>query len=184
MVVHLREIARLDRAAATRPLSEMEHGGDPAEGTVLSAAYIAADELESDLASWAHLVLEQHPARLRGPNARPWYGDIPRWIAPQLAWCSRQEWAPAMRAELGATLATLRARWPTPEDAERTRTIPGVPCPRCEQVSLEYSPPKWERMPFKVSCQNEDCARVFSEDEWERFVGLITSRTDRTGDAA
>lgn len=181
MVVHLREIARLDRIASARPLSsDPVHSGDPAHGSVLPAAWLGADELESDLTSWALLVLDAHPAGLRGPNQAPWYGDVARWITPHLAWCSRQEWAPDMRRELGRTLATLRARWPMPEDVERTRHIPNVPCPRCEQVSLEYSPPSWERMPFKVSCQNEDCARVFSEDEWMRFVGLLT----RTGEAA
>lgn len=180
-VAHLREIARLDRAPSAKPLSsDPRPPRRPDEGTVLPASWLAADELENDLVSWARLLLDEHPHGLTGPNQAPWFGDVAAWIAPHLAWCARQEWAPDMRRELGRAIATARARWPMPEDGERDRQIPGVPCPRCDQVALEYSPPTWERMPFKVSCQNEDCARVFSEGEWERFVGLLT----RTGDAA
>jgi hypothetical protein len=179
MVAHLREIARLDMAASARPLSDSAgSSGDPSHGSVLPAAYLAADELQASLALWALLVLEEHPVQMRGPaNGRTAVG-VARWLAPHLAWCAAQEWAPAMLRDLSRHVATLRARWPMPADVERARPVPGMRCPRCDEVSLEYSPPVWERMPFKVSCQNQDCARVFNEDEWDRLVGLV-ARAER-----
>jgi hypothetical protein len=172
MVAHLREIARLDRQPSAKPLSTDPHApADPAHGTVLSAAWLAADDLWSLLGSWAQCILEEHPANLRGPNARPWHGDVPRWVTPHLVWAARQDWAPEMLRELAAALGLAHARWPTPDDVEKPRTV-GARCPRCNQASLVYTPPSWERAPFKVACHNDDCGRVFSEDEWERFVHL------------
>jgi hypothetical protein len=178
MVLHLREIGRLDMAAAARPLSDdAARGGDPTRSTVLPGAYLAADELKSTVAFYALLVVGAHPARLKGPNLRA-AATVSRWLTPHLEWCAEQRWVPAMLRDLSRELSTLRARWPMPADVERARSVPGMRCPRCDQVSLEYSPPTWERMPFRVSCQNQDCARVFNEDEWDRLVGLV-ARAER-----
>lgn len=179
MVAHLREIGRLDMAAAARPLSDNAgRGGDPAHGSILPAAYLAADELQASLASWALLVLEEHPVQMVGPTNGRTAAGVARWIEPHLTWCAGVHWAPTMLRDLSREVATLRARWPMPADVERARAVPGMRCPRCDEVSLEYSPPTWERMPFKVSCQNQDCARVFNEDEWDRLVGLV-ARAER-----
>lgn len=176
MLRHLRETA--DQLTLAARVINGGGFGDAADRSVLHPAWIAADELESLVTSWARSVLDSYPTPLGGWNQAPWHGDAAAWLGPHLPHAAAQEFAPLMMQQITHDLATLHARWPTVDDVERTRDIPGVRCPRCDQVSLQYAPPTWERMPFKVSCQNDDCGRVFSEDEWQRLVALI-ERTER-----
>lgn len=174
---HLREIAKPTAQAA--PLNDgTSRHGDPAEATVLPAAWLEADELENNIAGWAHVTIDTHPNALRGPNAAPWHGNVIAWLNIHLAWIATQDWCIEMRRELAAEPARLRARWPAPEDVERSRPV-DVPCPRCNQLTLTYTPPTVARQPFVVACANPDCARIFNEDEWERFksLALTTRRT-------
>ncbi len=169
VIAHLREIARLEQQPSAKPLTtDPVHRGDPAHGTVLPAAWLAADELWSLVTGWAQVVLEEHPMGLRGPNARPWHGDVVAWLVPHLEWVARQDWAPDFRRELARDVATLRARWPLPDDVERDRGVPDVRCPRCDAVALRFYPPQHFRQPFAVACG--DCGRTFDEAGWERFV--------------
>ncbi|WP_125777180.1 hypothetical protein [Antribacter gilvus] len=177
LMEHLGEVARLAMVASAKPLTtDPVHRGDAAAQTVLPAAYLAADELWSLVVSWAQVVLEEHPANLRGPNARPWHGDVVAWMLPHVEWIARQEWAKEMKRELARDVRTLRARWPMPEDRENDRPVPDVRCPRCDVVALRYFPPAHYRQPFAVACT--ECGRLFSEDEWERLVSLL-ARTER-----
>lgn len=163
----LRITAKLDIEPSARPMTtDPVHRGDPSEGIVLPAAWLAADELGSLATSWALLVLEEHPADLRGPGS----GDVVNWMLPHTEWIAGQEWACEMRRELSRDLATARARWPMPEDRAPDRAIPGVRCPRagCGHLALRYYPPAWFRQPFAVACT--ECGRSFSEDEWDVFV--------------
>lgn len=96
-----------------------------------------------------------------------------RWLMPLLPWCTEQEWAPVMRAELAALVATTSARWPTAQKAEPERAV-AMPCPKCGRRSLVYAPPSFERQPFKVSCSDPDCARIWTEDEWAWLVNMVT----------
>lgn len=189
--------------ASARPLTtDPIHRGDPSENDPYPAPWHAADNLHADLASWAHLILEEHPQKLAGPHipltvgrtdtdtdpdTRQPYTSTPRpaphlgntaalveWIATHLAWAVEQDWAVDMRTELGATVSTLKAKWPTAET--QTRHVPDIPCPRCHRITLTYSPPVRYRAPFVVSCTNSDCNRIFSEDEWAEFVYLTTRR--------
>lgn len=69
VVFHLRALA--EPHAGARPPSDDNGGrGDPAFRSILSGAIDAADELHAALASWAHLVLEEHPDghRMTGPD--------------------------------------------------------------------------------------------------------------------
>jgi hypothetical protein len=109
LVAHMRGAARPN--AGAKPYGSDATHADPAEGNVLSAAVDAADELHAALASWAHLILEEHPSRLTGPDeAGAWRsntGDVVgikpddlrptvhlvEWITPLLPWCEAQEWA-------------------------------------------------------------------------------------------
>ena len=156
---------------------------------MLSGAVDAADEVHVCLASWALLILEDHPngAAMTGPDERgAWltrYGAVAgvrapeattrlvAWLTPWLDWCAGQEWAGEMRREIGQLIATTSARWPT-EDY-RERPVPGVACPRCDALSLTYTPPRWATAPFVVACVNPECGRTFSEDEWTRLVSLL-----------
>lgn len=177
LVAHLREIGR--PYAQTLPPSDGRSAGDPAESTVLPRAWLEADELESQVTSWAHAVIDDSPQVMRGPNAAPWYGDTIGWITPHLSWCATQPWAEVMLSELTKDTARLKATWPTPDMVERERHVP-VPCPRCDRLSLHYVPPTWAHQPFRVWCDNPDCARAFSEDEWERFKALALDTGRRT----
>ena len=209
LVRHLRDMAEPD--AGRKPAGDGRSMGDPAWGSILSAAIGAADEIHADLASWALLILEEHPngARMAGPDEHGvwrsqdcWHvidgESVPKpstvagihhdpeatvrlvkWLLPLLPWCSEQEWAGEMRRELSALIATTKARWPM-EDT-KTRAILGTPCPRCDHLSLNYTPPCAYKAPFVVACGNPECGRVFSEDEWERLVGLLEIAEKRAG---
>ena len=193
LTTHLRAIGQPH--AAARPLTtDPIHRGDPAEQDPYPQSWHAADELHGDLASWALLILEEHPANLTGPTINltagrtdtdpttgepytsdprptPHTGDTAElvdWMRPHLEWVAQQDWAIDMRAELGNTIATLKARWPTADNS--TRPVRDVACPRCDGLTLTYAPPVRYRAPFVVSCINQDCGRIFSEDEWDAFV--------------
>lgn len=68
VVWHLCELGRPMAQAA--PPSDLRVYRDPAEGNVRPAPWDAADELHAALASWAHLLLEEHPDghRMAGPD--------------------------------------------------------------------------------------------------------------------
>lgn len=171
LVAHLRVIGQPH--AQNAPLSDdTARHGDPAETTVMPAAWLDADELLGLIGSWARLILEEHPVQpMRGPNAAPWHGDVAAWIAPHLPWCTEQDWAAEMRRELVEYVTTLRHKYPTADDVEPVQRV-DVPCPRCGLLSLTYTPPRFAGQAFRVECTDPDCARVFSEDEWDRFKGL------------
>jgi hypothetical protein len=178
LVEHLREMGK--PYAQTEPPGDGRSYRDPAFLDAMPAPWLAADELESLVASWALVVLEEHPVQpMRGPKAGPWHGDVVAWLTPHLPWCAEQEWAAEMRRELARDTSTLRARWPMPEDVEPRKSV-DVPCPRCDSRSLTYTPPRGGKHPFVVECGNPDCARVFSEDEWERFRALALISAERT----
>lgn len=194
LVRHLREVA--EPHAGTQPLGDGGSARRHSERNLLSGAVDAADEVHAMLASWVHLILDEHPDgdRMTGPDQRgTWhtqYGAtagirhpdatarLVEWLLPWLPWCAEQEWAAEMRREIGDVVRTTLARWPMADD--RTRHIPGIACPRCDQVALTYTPPAVERAPFVVACANPECGRVFSEDEWTRLVGLLAIAERRT----
>lgn len=168
-----------DQPLAKPPSDDTIARTDPAEGTILPGPWLALDELNSLLASWAHLIIDEHPNQpMRGPNAPPWHGDIANWLLPLLPWCTRQsDWAAIMREEIPAEVATIRARYPTIDDTEGAKRI-AMPCPACDLLTLTYTPPRWERQPFVVSCDNPDCARIYSEDDFEWFKHMaLTGQT-------
>lgn len=189
LVAHLRVIG--EPAAAAAPPSDGRSYRDPSEGGVLPAAWIAADEVHAALASWVLVILEEHPngAAMKGPDeVGAWhtrYGTtvgvmrdgeptarMAAWLSPWLDWCAGQEWGAEMRREMSELIATTSARWPTASMVERRRGV-AMPCPRCDRMSLTYAPPSVYRQPFQVSCGNPDCARVWTEDEWEWLVTMV-----------
>lgn len=191
LIAHLRVIGAPHAELA--PLRVGIHSPkDAAESSILPAAWTTADEVHAMLASWALLILEEHPhgQQMTGPDeVGAWhtrYGTtvgiahvkataaLVRWLLPHLDWCAGQEWGAEMRREVGSMVATTAARWPTAAMVEPEHALP-QPCPSCDHHSLRYSPPSEYRQPFKVSCTDPDCARVWSEDEWEWFALMVKS---------
>jgi len=188
IVAHLREIGEPFAQAA--PPSDTASYHDPAEGSILPASWGAADELHADLASWALLILEEHPDGLNmvGPDeVGAWhtkYGAVVgvriseattrlvRWLLPMLAWCAEREWAADMRKEIASLTATTLARWPMQDT--RTRDVAGVRCVRCGEVSLTYTPTAGVRLPFKVACTSPECGRIYTEAEWDAVLAKMT----------
>ena len=172
-ITHLHLTAASSISASAKPLSDDPHThGDPAWTTVLPTAWIDADELDSIIDSWAHVVIDEHHAQpMRGPNASPWNGNVVGWITPHLEWIATRDWAFEMVRDLAEHVATLRHKYPSADDVEPARTI-DVPCPRCGLMSMIYTPPRYARQAFRVECTDPDCARVFSEDEWDRLKAL------------
>lgn len=173
VVAHLYLTAADSLDASASPLTDdPPTRTDPAIDTVLPPAWLDADELTSIIESWAHVIIEEHPAQpMRGPQSSPWNGDTCTWMTPHLPWVAAQDWAFEMVRDLTGHLATSRHRWPSADDVEPVRPI-DVPCPRCGLRSMIYTPPRYARMAFRVECTDPDCARVFSEDEWDRLRAL------------
>jgi len=200
LVRHLRELG--DPEAEAKPPGDGRGSRDAAEGNVIPAEWCAADEVHSTLAAYAALIREDHPLgrAMRGPDTHgEWwsrsclhvdeYGAYVRratvvglreaeaterlvhWLLPLLPWCAEQTWAGEMRETLGHLIRRTTARYPAADLAERV--IPDTVCPRCDQLSLTYLPPRWAKMPFVVACGNPQCGRIFGEGEWERLVGLL-----------
>ena len=160
---------------AGSPLSRLGSGGDGraigdvAETVPMHAAVLDADELEREVAWWAMAVVEEHPAGLRGPKAA---GVHPAaWLDAHHASIATMGLAEEIVSALTKITATLRAKFPPPWSVEPARKV-HIPCPRCGSMSLTYTPQAWAFQPFRVSCGDPDCGRIFSEDEWDRIKAL------------
>ena len=193
LIAHLRDIGRPN--AGRQAGGDGRGHGDPADRTVLPGPWLDADEIGGTLASWALLVIEERP-RTVGPRsgvlawspggvrseggetwaveAHPRGTDDPdalvRWLLPLLPWVADQEWVAEMLREMEAMIGTAKARWPM---GERGRHVQGLPCPRCEHLTLWYEPPTTARPMMQVQCLEPECGRTFGEDEWERMRGLV-----------
>lgn len=168
LIAHLKEAGKPYAQAA--PLSaDVTAHGDPAEGTVIPAQWLEADSLHHDLRSWALAYLDEHPATW--PNRDPWFGHIAWWMSDHLREIAAMPWAGEFAASYLGAVETLHHRWPTVADVEAAHKVT-IPCPRCGLMSLVYTPPRLPRQPFVVECSDPDCARRFSEAEWDRFVAL------------
>ncbi|GAB2457662.1 hypothetical protein [Xylanimonas ulmi] len=154
-------------ASAAPPDEIVTRAGDPAEGTVLHPAALAADEARSILVFYVRVVADERG--LRDVDAH----DPAAWLAPHLDWLAGQEFAHDLRAEL-AHLAGAVSRFHGPGDVEPARPL-DEPCPRCDQIALWVTPPRWGGQEERVECTNPDCARVFSEGEWARFQGTAAA---------
>lgn len=195
LIAHLGEMAEPD--AGHQAGGDGRSGGDPAHRTILPAATLTADELEIAVCGWVLIVMED--LGLEGPAMR-WtmggrrkvgaetWGEPPKpvaardmralvkWLLPHLPWVAQQEWVGEMRGDLGREISTAKARWPM---VERGHAVP-MPCPRCESLTLWYSPPAWAGASMRVECLSPDCGRVFAEEEWVRMRGLMVIAAGRT----
>lgn len=114
----------------------------------------------------------------RGGSAAPSADDVPirstveglesvtRWMMQHLRWVAGQCWAPEMMREVSLWVNRAWGRWP---HSERAHAVP-MPCPVCDQWSLEYRPPVVSNSPAIVSCSFPDCGRQWVDDEWTALV--------------
>ena len=88
-----------------------------------------------------------------------------------------------MAREVPSTVATLLARYP---EAERSRPIPDLPCPKCERLTLVYYPPPAKRYrddptEIVVQCAHHSCSVRIPESEWgltiRRYLDEVGDRT-------
>lgn len=182
-VGHLREIGR-PYAQATPLRDLVTTGGDPAERPALPAAWTAADELDTDLTSWTRALLDEPIGRVSWPNRPPWRGDIPRWLLDHETALLEAPFVGEIIDTWLRDVRTAHAAHPTAADIEPAHKIAGFVCPRCDLASLVYTPPRFAGQPFVVECTDPACARVFSEDEWDRFVAIVTMRIGKRGQIA
>lgn len=171
LAVRVPWLERLGRAlsavASNTALDQTQiSNGHPSEGSVLHVAFLQADAIRSDLNGWARVVLED-----RSLSYGPGDDEPARWLLPHLPWIATHEAAGDFVSEVTRDLSQTMA-WPTPLDTEPSKHL-DVPCPRCDNLALVYTPPRWEGHAFRVECTDPDCARVFSEDEWDRFKALL-----------
>jgi hypothetical protein len=175
--------------------------GDPAERSILSGALDALDHLHATLASWAHLILEEHPdsEHMAGPDERGTRRTLstvvefegqpmirrstvagvrdPEATSRLVRWLlPLLPWCAAREwaGEMRTEVATtVRTTLARYPVAERTRRVPGVTCPGCDLPALLYDPATTERPTVQVSCTNRSCGRIYSEVEFTRLVRII-----------
>ncbi|MCL2089868.1 MAG: hypothetical protein FWH11_01360 [Micrococcales bacterium] len=177
LVAHLREIGK--PYAQARPASDTLSPGDPAERDAMPGAWLAADSLENSLVGWVRATIEESPTRLSWPDRRPWRGDVPGWMLDHLDTACALPFAGVMAVELVTEVVAARHRWPTAEDAEPVERL-SLPCPRCGLAGLVRRAPRWVAEPRRVECTDPDCARVYTEDEYDALVA-IALREGRAG---
>lgn len=158
--------APLARFGAT---SDGRGNGDSSETVPMHAAWLEADELDAEVAGWAMAVIEDHPVPLTGPKAVALHPA--EWLDRHHETLATMEFVDMALDELTRSVARLKARFPPPWAVEPARKVP-IPCPRCGGMSLSYTPQAWAFQPFRVSCANPECVRVFSEDEWDKIKSL------------
>ena len=152
--------------------SDVKGKGDAAETVPMHAAWLEADELEAEVASWALALVEEHPVRMAGHKA---LGLHPaEWLDRHHETLARMGFVEEVVRTLTRAVATLKARFPPPWAVEPERQV-HIPCPRCGHMTLTYTPQAWAFQPFRVSCGNPDCGRVFSEDEWDHIKALAAA---------
>ena len=148
----------------------VEHGPDQT-GWWQSKTHTKTDPDTGDL-----YVSHRRAVGLRRNNADPTRRLID-WLHPHLPWLAQHELAGVIRQEIGALIGTTKARWPTTD--YRTRHVPGVACARCKQHTLSYTPTTYYRAQFKVTCNNPDCGRIYTEDEWDATIAKLTIERGR-----
>lgn len=211
LVRHLRDdVADPESAGSSAPATDGPRAyRDPSEGSVLSDAIGAADEVHATLAEVAAVILDAHPGRLTGPSeVGAWRtrqtlatdgvtgeqyvipsrivgvrdpiatDNLVAWMLPLLPWVAEQEWVVDVRADLATIVRTTHARWPLEAD-HRGRRLP-MPCPTCHTIALHLSPAIPARPTTIVTCTNPECARMFTEDEWDHLRDQHEHTTGRT----
>lgn len=177
LIAHLHEIGK--PYAQNTPPSDTIGRSDPAERSALPAAWLTADELETDLFGWVKATLEESPRRLTWPNRRPWRGNLAAWMLDHLTDALTLPFTGEMVRVVPEAVTTARHRWPTADDTEPIEAMT-MPCPRCGLKSLTRTPPRWYRQMSRIECTDPDCARVFTEDEYDQLVTLAL-RSGRVG---
>lgn len=198
LVRHLRdEVADPDSAGGSAPASSGPRVyRDPSEGSVLSPAIGAADELHATLAELAERIIDGHPSRLHGPPEHgvwrsqqtlkhdPITGD-PYVVRSQVigirdaaatehlvAWLlPLLPWVAEQPWVVDvrndlATIVQTTAHRWPLEPDTRGRHV-SAPCPRCGHLSLHYSPATPARPTTVATCTHPDCAHTLTEDEWD-----------------
>lgn len=177
LIAHLHEIGK--PYAQTNPPSDTIGRSDPAWHTVLPGAWLTADELEHDLLSWVKATLDESPRQLSWPDRRPWRGNLAAWMLDHLPDTLALPFAGEIVTVIPEAVATARSRWPTTDDVEPVKSL-SMTCPRCGLRSLTKTPPRWYRQSARIECTDPDCARVFTEDEYDGLVS-IALRDGRMG---
>ena len=197
LIPHLREIGK-PYAESPAPSGETFSPGDPAERTVLPAACLAADELDNDLNAWIEFTCEDRgfdrvltddgtatwvkadgPSHITWPNGHPWNGDLSWWALDHQTAMLSGEWAGDMVRHFTELVEAVRRRWPTADDREPLELL-AMPCPRCDTRSLIRRPPLYAGHPRLIECTDQDCSRIFTEDEYDTLVALAL-RDGRAG---
>lgn len=169
LVAHLREIGK-PYAQATPASDDTFSPGDPAERSALPAAWLAADEIEMNLAGWVHVTCEEVQP-ITWPNRPPWRGNIVRWALDHLDTMLRQDYAGDMVAELTGIIETTRHRWPTADDTQPVEKL-APPCPRCDTKALIRRAPRYAGDPRRIECTDPDCGAIYTEDEYDRLASI------------
>ncbi len=202
----------LGRSGTKSPPSDTKvSGGEPSERAVIHGAIDALDALHACLASWAHLILEEHPdgEHMSGPDERgtrytlstireldgetfvrpPEVAGVrdPEATSRLVRWLLPMlPWCSRQEwaAEMRREVASVvRTTMARYPVVEERRAIPGVTCPACERVSLMMDPPTIERHTVQVACSRRGCGAVYSEDDFKRLTRLIEweRATEATG---
>lgn len=102
--------------------------------------------------------------------------QVCRWLVLRLPWVARQQWAPAMLADLDG--ANRRA-WRLAPRGGRPMTRKPLPCPACERVSLAYF---WDT--GMIECRSRDCPKQMSLALYRQFTITAAAKAGAAANAA
>lgn len=201
LVRHLRFLAEPD--AGRKPAGDGRSMGDPAWGSILSAAIGAADEVHMTLAGYAHLVLEEHPngEHMAGPDEHGVWRSQDCWHVVDGASVPKPSTVAGIKGDAEATARLVKWLLPLlpwcseqewagemrrelsaliattkarwPMEDTKTRGVAGVLCTSCGRASLVYTPTSGPRLPFHVACTHPQCGRVYTEAEYDGAIGRL-----------
>lgn len=208
LVRHLRYIAAPNAGSA--PPGDGRSQGDPAEASILPGAIDAADGVHAALASYAHLILEEHPHGrvMRGPDMRgAWITQTTIHTDAYGTYVQKATVAGIRDAEaterlvkwmlpflpwcadqqwagvMRTELADIIATTKARYPTAETRLVKVTDtlCPRCDHASLTYMPPQKFRDELVIACTNPECGRIFHEVEYARLIGLLDNAERKIG---
>lgn len=184
LVTHL--LSQLEPGASSERGDEKSTKGDSAPAALNLNAATDADAIHTELAGWALVIMEEHPARLTGPDwqgsdIRPaskrrteWgeavYEDarvvgvrdaeatrrLCRWLGAHLDWALQQEWAGEMVTQVTRAINITKSRWPIEEPP---KFLPAR-CPACGLRSLRRHAPTAPGEEAHITCSNRACTQI------------------------
>ena len=200
LIAHIRDHVQPGASNSVRPAEKGKGFSPPAPLNI--SAVSDADDLHAELASWALLIMEEHPSRLHGPG---WNGadvrpastrrsngeriyDPARVVGlaasadPLLTthaicrWIARQlPWAITQEwaGALTEELTDRVSRMRARWPMDERRVFLPVPCQACARLTLTRSAPAEPGDPVTIACVAVDCNEVIPPEKYDFMIKVF-----------